>query len=82
MLVECSRVSLISGRILSGNHSFESETAKVSLLEWADDGYLLLVEHNNGATERVWIEGDLPKSLYIHDPLGVRDHPFSSGNHA
>lgn len=65
-IVDCSKIGPKTGRILSGLHTFDAELAKYTIITASDDGYVVLVEHNNGYDEKVYIEGELPKNVYFH----------------
>lgn len=57
-----------SGQIKSGfGRDIDTERAKLTVLDVSDSGYLLLVEHDNGATEEGWLDGDMPSGVYTHD---------------
>ena len=58
-------ISKVTGRVLSGLGTvINSKLCCLTVVDWSDDGYEVEVRHNNnGMTERVWIEGDLPKHV-------------------
>ena len=64
--VDCSKIGPKTGRILSGLHTFDAELAKCTIKDVTSEGYEVLVEHNNGCAESVYIEGDLPTNVYFH----------------
>lgn len=66
-MLECSRVSKKTGRIISGTYLVNPELAIFTIKEVQDDGYLVEVQHNNGFDENIWIDGDLPKGVYFHE---------------
>ena len=62
-------ISKQTGRHLSSlGILINPELCRLFVLDVSDDGYVVEVQHYDGHTEQVWIEGDLPKHVHFLNP--------------